>query len=651
MKRPLLVALALVASALPLACSGPPKKAKTAEPVLRDVPAVLRGTVGTEATIRGVEPILVSGFGIVVGLNGTGGGTLPVGIQATMERELARNGIGRGGILNEGPLAGKTPKQVLRDPNVAVVVVEGVIPPGAPKGATFDVRVRALPESGVTSLEGGRLWTTELRLGPATRFGAMRTRKIGEVEGAIYINPFADPGMAGRISSVPDPAPAPDEAPAIVPAANEERPETDDPALTQTDPADEGTDLNVPPPTPAPTMGDGITRTVGRVIAGGTVTQPLRLELLLDNPSHARAAQIKDAINSRFPPGPADDGAIARGRNDSSIAVRVPAAYADGAAEFVQLLRYLPVDQAYPQEYAKRYAEELPRQPALADALSWALQACGKPAIPFLAPLYESPELLPRLAALRAGAKLGDARATLPLRNIALDRSRPINFRAETIQLLGEMRSGFDPQTTVALRSLLDAPELAIRVAAYESLQKRGDASVVRVAVDRKFTIDCVQATDELIYVAQEGSPRIVLFGRDMRLAVPILASAWANRLMIRSDESTLAGAPQLYYQDYRTGAVTRGTAPAQVRDLAKLLGHTPTPESPSPGLGLTYSEVVGALYEIQKQGGVAGAFATEQERLIARIGQASEAALVDERPENDEQATATPMKALISET
>ncbi|MFG0274673.1 MAG: hypothetical protein ACF8QF_06420, partial [Phycisphaerales bacterium] len=39
--------------------------------VTRDIPAVLRGTIGAQATLRGLEPVLVTGYGIVVGLNGT----------------------------------------------------------------------------------------------------------------------------------------------------------------------------------------------------------------------------------------------------------------------------------------------------------------------------------------------------------------------------------------------------------------------------------------------------------------------------------------------------------------------------------------------------------------------------------------------------
>ena len=58
------------------------------EPTSVEKVTALRGTIGSEATIIGAEQILVSGFGLVVGLNGTGGGDIdthascPTGVAA-----------------------------------------------------------------------------------------------------------------------------------------------------------------------------------------------------------------------------------------------------------------------------------------------------------------------------------------------------------------------------------------------------------------------------------------------------------------------------------------------------------------------------------------------------------------------------------------
>lgn len=593
--------LCISAAFLLSACGGdgPRRSARETQPtVIRDTPTIFQGTVGSQAALRGTESMMVSGFGLVVGLNGTGGGPLPVQIQATMERELAIGGIGRGGPLDSGPLAGMTPKQVLADPAVAVVIVEGVIAPGAPRDAVFDVRVRTLSGSSVSSLEGGTLWTSELRIGQASPFGSTRARKFAEAYGQVFLNPFADP--AGPKST----------------AAGD----------------------------------DGVTRTVGRIIGGGHVSDPLSLELLLDNPSHARASSIVQAINSRFPQGPGDDVPTARGRNDSSIAVRVPHALRNQSDQFIKLLQYTPMEPAFVQEYAKRYVEALENKtPELAEEFSWALVALGKPAIPFVQPLYDSAQLLPRMAALRAGAKLGDMRTVPHLKQVATSKEYTQAMRTEAILLMGQL--GFDPAISFALRDLVDSSNLETRIAAYEALSEREDPFIQRVQMDDRFTIDSVPSTDELVYITQQGKPRIVVFGENAKLKSHALVSVWKDRLTLLNDPTMGMKAAEpgtnplrpepgrplrLRYVEPRTGQAIVTLAPDRLVDLVQFLGAKPQSDDAITGLGLTYSQVVGVLYQIQQQKACAAAFTTEENRLMAQLLSAENDANTLERPEND---------------
>ncbi len=577
--RLMAMVMACGASVWMAACSSTPPKARAVDPVVRDVPQVLRGVIGSECSINGIEPVLCSGLGLVVGLNGTGGGPYPASVQATMERELARNGIGKGGPMSQGPLAGKSPRQVLADPNVSVVIVEGAIPPGAPKRAPFDVVVRTLPGAATTSLEGGTLWSTELRIGPATPFGAPRTRKLAEADGPIYVNPFAEPGS---------------------------------------------------------NRGEGASRTIARVLYGGRVTDPLSMEMVLDNASHARASSIVNAINSKFPPGAGDDGPIARGRSASSIALRVPRAYAERPDEFIRLVTYMPVDQAFPEEYAKRFVDEVQRQPALAEELSWSLRSLGRPALSFVPKLYEFPELMPRMAGLRAGAFLGDPRVFEPLKSLARSVQTPMLQRSEAITLLG--RLGTDPQVNLFLRQMLDAPELELRVAAYEALVERGDGLVTRRVFPGRFIVDSVPSKDPLIYVTQQGQPKIVLFGEVIAIRRPSIVSAWSDRFMMAAeDEGASTGQVRVFYRDYRTGQKTTASVPADVASLVKWLSTSAVSVDPEETAGLSYSQVVGALYQVQSQGAVAAAFSTERDRLMARLLEAQQTTTaIDDRPESD---------------
>lgn len=634
------IALAAVVALSCLAgCAKDTPKARTVAPaVTRDVPSILRGTIGAEATLLKAEPVLVSGYGLVVGLNGTGGGDLDDRIATTMERQLGLMRVGRGSDLFVGtPLEGMTPREVLRSREVAVVVVYAAVAPGAPAGTTFDVYVRAASNSPDISLEGGTLWTTELQTGPPTTFGGYRTRPIATAHGPIFINPFAEPGR------------------------------------------------------------EGFGRRDGRILGGGVVTNPLDLELVLDNESHSRAKRIVEAINNRFDPGPGQEQ-VARGRSSKLITITVPPEYRERSQEFIQVLLHTQIDQGAPQEHARRYVEALKNQPYLGDELSWCLQALPqRAALPFLREMYDWPETVPRLAALRAGAGLGDPMAAPHLKELAKEGPTPI--RADAIRLLGRLAAG--PTVDLALIEQLKSSSNLVRVAAYEALADRAEdiqrrrlaaeqASLppaVRVAlaegtynpravlelpgdtiqgvrrkvVAGKFLLDIVPVGEPLIYVNQQGRPRIVLFGERLEIKRPTFVTAWEGssaaasvgepqlaRLMLVAESPT--DTPRLMYRDpdrvAESGERIPGrTVQARVEpDLVKFiefLAHTPTPEDPNPGLGLTYSEVVGALHAIQQKNGFGPVpFAVEEDLLRARLLMAANAMTVPERPETTTDTT-----------
>lgn len=576
--------LAVVAVGLcMIACSSRPAPPARPAPIVRDIPPILRGTIGAEVSVRGAEPQLVSGLGVVVGLNGTGGDPPPEPILSHMERELARGGIGRGRESAGTSIGAISPRAFLRDPSVAVVIVEAAIPPGAPQGQTFDVRVRTLPGSAVSSLEGGVLWTTELRLGPASVFGGVRTRILAEARGPVYINPFSEAEAGG-------------------------------PAATRS-----------------------VSQRVGRVLGGGYVTSPLQMALVLDNPSHTRARSITHAINSRFPEGPGDPGPTATGKDEEILAIRVPRRYRDDPEGFMRVLMHTRIDQSAPEEWTRRYLNTLEDEPFLAPELSACLEAIGPRAVQQLAAYYESPDLATRLAVVEAGARLGDPRVITTLSKLA--RTSRGTIQTQAIDLLAGMPT--NPRVDIELRELAAVPDLEVRVAAYEAMIKRRDPFVRRLPVGPRagpisFILDVVPAGEELVYVTQQGEPRLVLFGaRPVELETPLLVTAWSNRFMLSAEEPT--SDIRLYYRDIRTGRTAQRTVNRDVVELIRYLAQKPTPEDPEPGLGLTFSEVVGALYEMQKQYAFAAGFATERDKLLADLLRASERTALEDRPESDD--------------
>jgi hypothetical protein len=90
------------------------------------------------------NPIPVSGVGLVVGLDGTGGDAPPGGYRDLLEKHLKQHNVDR-------------VKEVLASPNNAMVLVSAMIPPGAHKDDPLDVQVVVPPNSKVSSLKGGYL--------------------------------------------------------------------------------------------------------------------------------------------------------------------------------------------------------------------------------------------------------------------------------------------------------------------------------------------------------------------------------------------------------------------------------------------------------------------------------------------------------------
>ncbi len=543
-----------------------------------DIPRMMRGTVASEAMLDGYRPVVARGYGLVVGLNGTGSREIPPQLRAHMVQEMSRRGIGS---EREG-YGHIKPEAMLNSMDTAVVVVEAVIPPAAVgrrtmrgqriPGTRFDVRVYADPRTGTTSLEGGTLYTTELRPGQLSTGGG-QAFPIARARGPIFVNPFAEPGAVER---------------------------------------------------------DTITRTSGMILNGGEVQRDMPLKLRLFNPSHIRATILQDAINTRFPQERGQRDQTARGESDSSIEITVPPSYRDRTEEFVTLLEHMTIRQANVESVAVSIRRALLADPSDAMTASWRWQALGERALPVIKDLYDYPEELPRLAALRAGAKLNDGLVINYL--IDLAHTGSLDNRLMAIDLLGGMP--VYPRINSELHDLLDDEDVDVRLAAYEALVERNDPRLRRYAVDGKFILDVVASRHPMIYITQFGKPRIVLFGGDeMEVDRPVFVQAWSNRFMVKD----LDDSDELEVFFRRNGTDLQGEihrVEPVLEEFVQFLGHTTTVERPAAGLGMTYGETVGALYQMWRQDYISADFKADQDRIRAAILRQGEEAEVVERPE-----------------
>lgn len=126
------------------------------------------------ATFEGVRPNQIIGYGLVVGLNGTGDKTGTTFTVQSMTNMLKRMGI-------------NVPAGQVRVKNVAAVMVTADLPPFVKTGSKIDVMVSSLGDA--SSLQGGTLLTTPL-------YGV--DEKVYAIsQGPVSIGGFAVTGAAG----------------------------------------------------------------------------------------------------------------------------------------------------------------------------------------------------------------------------------------------------------------------------------------------------------------------------------------------------------------------------------------------------------------------------------------------------------------------
>jgi len=146
--------------------------------VIASAPAFAVSRIKDLANIEGVRQNQLIGYGLVVGLNGTGDtlNNIPFTKQS-LQAMLERMGVNiRGATIRTG--------------NVAAVMVTGNLPPFATQGTRMDVTVSALGDA--KSLQGGTLLVTPL-LGADGNVYAV-------AQGSLAINGFEAGGEATKIT-------------------------------------------------------------------------------------------------------------------------------------------------------------------------------------------------------------------------------------------------------------------------------------------------------------------------------------------------------------------------------------------------------------------------------------------------------------------
>ncbi len=557
-------------------CGTPEKKKPTPAPPLPTFtgPAYLHNTVGSVASLRGFDQMPVSGWGFVIGLEGTGSPEVPSYLRQSLLNTMRRFGVGSA----KRGLAGITAERLIASNDTTVVRIDGLIPPGAVKGTRFDLLVTAI-DTQTTSLQSGKLlYPAELGVfgaNPEMRF----TRTLARGDGYLYLDPL-------EINSAAD-----------------KRIQLQRQAV---------------------------------ILSGGISVDNRLIELVLNQPSWQRSRLIADRINERFPMAPSDKAETAEPKTDQIIRINIPSRFMGRADELLALISrlFLQRTPGFEPLKAQQLAEVLRGDPKLADDISQTWVALGKTSLPVLRKLYQDTELQVRLAALDAGAKLEDEQATDVL--IPLAKTGDADTRQRVAKMLVHLPRSIRGGS--ALQGLLDDADPGVRIAAYESLVSNNDPMIQRVAVGRKtdfkFMLDLVPSQRPLIYISQKDFPKIVIFDPGTAFKLSMLSQLWENRLMIRTGER---GKPTtVFYQPAgQPEAQTQEIAP-YVANFVRLLAHQPTEFEPMPGFDLPYSKVVNAVYTLWHAGAIDAELRLQENELPAAIRRVQEEA-PQQRPETME--------------
>jgi len=155
--------------------------------------ADLGPTIGSLANVLIPEPVAVEGYGIVAGLRNTGSAECPPPIRAYLKRYIQKQ------LASSGKPGSLDIDKYINSLETAVVLIEGVIPAIPSKNQYFDARVTALQNTQTTSLEGGTLFSTELKR-PGS-FG-IATDVLADVEGPVFTDKMSSIGANPKVGYV-----------------------------------------------------------------------------------------------------------------------------------------------------------------------------------------------------------------------------------------------------------------------------------------------------------------------------------------------------------------------------------------------------------------------------------------------------------------
>ncbi|MGB7157504.1 MAG: flagellar basal body P-ring protein FlgI [Tepidisphaeraceae bacterium] len=579
--------------------SGCSRKVKNKAPVSRytalpekKVPEFLKDTIFERTELANADPYLISGFGLVANLDGTGNSDAPNAVRDYMIKQMQQH---RFGSAQQPGFQDIPPERVLRDPRFALVRVDGYLPPGVREGDYFDINISALNQSTTTSLARGDLYQTELRTN-----GASVTNPGGAVnvwaraQGPVFVNPAYALGQA------------PDQASAKQ-------------ALRR-----------------------GVVMDGGRAMT----SRPLALRLL--QPQRSMARRIEMRIDEYFQEVKPD--VIAAAQDEGIVYLYVPHKFRGDWQHFAALVShlYLRGSEAFSATKAKQLAEEAVKPGAPLGDITYCWEGLGPFGLPYYRDLMSHEDTAVAFAAARAAAFLRDPIAPQALARIA--KIKGDQWQLDAIRTLGALPNS--PSINELLRPLLNSDQALVRTETYKVLAAQNDPAIFSTVIkpqnqplNEKFVLDVVRSDGSpIIHATRTGIPRIAIIGDRAQLNLPITFSAMGGRLTISSAPN--AANVTIFYRAMASpdgGSVAPPVKVVSRPDLAEIVARLGG-EGGS-GLNFNYGDVVSilnALTDAKKLSAMANGQRVPASFVLQELPFVEDAifnapALPDARPQADE--------------
>jgi hypothetical protein len=433
-------------------------------------------TIGSKTSVGNTEPIAVSGVGLVYDLPGTGSSAPPGGWRTMLEQSLKKNAA----------LAGRI-REILDDPGktTSLVLVTGVIPPGARKGDPVDVQLTLPDESRTTSLKGGILYHCELYTSNTT----------GNLRSMIHQGKPSGPSGDLVLGDLWATASGPVLAGHFVPTNGKSAPvETD---------AD----------------GQPLFKT-GRVWGGGKVTRSRPYFILLNpgDQSPRVAATVAERLNSTFHATVEPNLKVAKAETRELILANVPYAYRNNHYRFLLVARQVPILQPGQNAMYRRKLEDELLEPVTTLTAAVKLEALGMSSTGSLRLGLESTSPWVKFAAAEALTYLGQTDGAAELARLAEDHPA---VRAPALRALAAMD---DAACTDRLTELMAGNDPVLRYGAFLALRlaDENNPAARGLKVNDSYWLHRVApGSPGLVHLTSERRCEIVVFGDNVKFRGP----------------------------------------------------------------------------------------------------------------------------------